>query len=345
MYNNFNEGIVMQDIYNLAESADKFLQKGEAVNADIISNLKKLVSGFFGLAQINPIVGDIEYNAKKISNYIKYATDIGLECVIFPELALMGYPIDDTIDRHPHIVFENIKWLKGIAAITKDTIALVGFVEPRRKECGKKYYNSVAILQNGKIQGIIRKSLLPTYSEFNDYRYIEPSNISGFQPSDVLGTGDTCISDSKLFNGYGISICEDCWNDGDFFERHLYKVNPIEDLSREQPKLFINCSASPTRVKKEQLKHNMLSFIASKYKIPFVYVNQVGAVDNISFDGTSRVYDEDGKLIARAKSFEEQFLIVNPYKKIGKIYPLTKGLEKSLTEQKLGSAYGLKFAS
>ncbi len=335
MYNNFNEGIVMQDIYNLAESADKFLQKGEAVNADIISNLKKLVSGFFGLAQINPIVGDIEYNAKKISNYIKYATDIGLECVIFPELALMGYPIDDTIDRHPHIVFENIKWLKGIAAITKDTIALVGFVEPRRKECGKKYYNSVAILQNGKIQGIIRKSLLPTYSEFNDYRYIEPSNISGFQPSDVLGTGDTCISDSKLFNGYGISICEDCWNDGDFFERHLYKVNPIEDLSREQPKLFINCSASPTRVKKEQLKHNMLSFIASKYKIPFVYVNQVGAVDNISFDGTSRVYDEDGKLIARAKSFEEQFLIVNPYKKIGKIYPLTKGLEKSLTEQKV----------
>ena len=121
----------------------------------------------------------------------------------------------------------------------------------------------------------------------------------------------------------------------EFFEKNLYDKDPIDELAQENPEIFINCSASPTRAKKEQLKHNMLSFIAKKYKTPIVYVNQVGAIDNSSFDGSSRVFDADGKLLARAKSFEEQFLIVNPKEKIGKIYPLTKGLDKSLNEQKV----------
>ena len=106
-------------------------------------------------------------------------------------------------------------------------------------------------------------------------------------------------------------------------------------MYQDGPEIFINCSASPTRAKKEQLKHNMLSFIAKKYKTPIVYVNQVGAIDNSSFDGSSRVFNSNGELIARAKSFEEQFLIVNPKENIGKIYPLTKGLDKSLNEQKV----------
>ncbi len=328
----------MAELFELVEQAEIELKTKDSVSESVINEIRGLVNnnGFIGMAQINPIVGNIEYNAKKITKYIRFATKIGLEAVVFPELALMGYPIEDTIARHPIIVEENIKWLKGIAEITKDTAALVGFVEPRHNvKTGKLFYNSLAILKNGKIQGIVRKSLLPTYSEFNDYRYIEPSALTGVQKSETLGTGE-CIQDySKLYNGYGISICEDCWNDSDFFERTLYKINPISELSKENPKLFINCSASPTRAKKEQLKHNMLSFISKKYKTPFLYVNQVGAIDNISFDGTSRVYNSEGKLIARAKSFEEQFLIVNPYKNIGKIYPLTKGLEKSLTEQKV----------
>ena len=159
------------------------------------------------------------------------------------------------------------------------------------------------------------------------------------QPDDTLGkfSKNSIKSSNKYLeiNGtkYGISICEDCWNNKDFFEKNLYDKDPIEEL--KDADIFINCSASPTRAKKEQLKHNMLSFISSKYKKPIVYVNQVGAIDNISFDGSSRVFNSHGELIARAKSFEEQFLIVNPQKNIGKIYPLTKGLEKSLTEQKV----------
>lgn len=327
-----------QDLYKLSEIIDKCFAHGEEAPQNIVDRIKKIVSvgGYIGMAQINPIAGNIEYNAKKIAKYIKYASKIELDMVVFPELALMGYPIEDTIDRHPIIVEENIKWLKGLAKITKSTTALVGFVEPRKKDAeGKKYFNSVAILKDGKIQGIVRKSLLPNYSEFNDYRYIEPSPVVGVQPAETLGMFENALSKSKLFENYGISICEDCWNNKEFFEKNLYEKDPIDELAQENPEIFINCSASPTRAKKEQLKHNMLSFIAKKYQTPIVYVNQVGAIDNCSFDGSSRVFGVDGELITRAKSFEEQFLIVNPKKGVGKIYPLTKGLDKSLTEQKV----------
>ena len=330
----------MQNLYELSEIADKRFSHGEDIPQNIIDGVRRIVSdgGYIGMAQINPIAGNIEYNAKKIAKYIKYASRIGLDCVVFPELALMGYPIEDTIDRHPIIVDENIKWLKGLAKITVGTTALVGFVEPRKKDAeGKKYFNSVAILRDGKIQGIVRKSLLPNYSEFNDYRYIEPSPVVGVQPAETLGCfdKDSIQNVPKIYEKFGISICEDCWNNKEFFEKHLYEKDPIEELAQENPEIFINCSASPTRAKKEQLKHNMLSFVANKYKTPIVYVNQVGAIDNSSFDGSSRVFGSNGELIARAKSFEEQFLIVNPKKGIGKIYPLTKGLDKSLTEQKV----------
>lgn len=327
-------------LYELSEISDKKFSNGEEVPENIVSSIKSIVGGkgFIGMAQINPIAGNIEYNAKKIAKYIKYAESIGLETVVFPELALMGYPIEDTIARHPMIVKENTKWLKGLAKITKNTVALVGFVENRAENAeGKLYYNSVAILRNGKIEGIVRKSLLPNYSEFNDYRYIEPSPVVGVQDAADLGQfdKDKIKERSKLYGKYGISICEDCWNNKEFFDKNLYEIDPIEELSKENPEVFINCSASPTRAKKEQLKHNMLSFISKKYKTPLVYVNQVGAIDNSSFDGSSRVFDSNGELIARAKSFEEQFLIVNPKTGIGKIYPLTNGLEKSLTEQKV----------
>ncbi len=329
-------------LYELSEIVDKKFSHGELPPDNVVEEIRSITSagGYIGMAQIDPAAGNLEFNAKKIAKYIKYSERIGLDMVVFPELALMGYPIEDTIDRHPLIVLENIKWLKGLAKITKNTAALVGFVESREKDAeGKRFYNSVAVLKDGKIQGIVRKSLLPNYSEFNDYRYIEPSPVVGIQPADTLGCfGESSIKESDKYlninnTKYGISICEDCWNNKEFFEKNLYDKDPIEELSGAD--IFINCSASPTRAKKEQLKHNMLSFISSKYGKPMVYVNQVGAIDNISFDGSSRVFNSKGELIARAKSFEEQLLIVNPHQNIGKIYPLTKGLEKSLTEQKV----------
>ncbi len=334
---------IKERIYKLSEEYDNGAD-AKVIEKELKELLRPFKKGSIGLAQINPIAGNIEYNAKKVVKYITHAQNIGLDLVVFPELVLMGYPIEDTIDRHPIIVEENIKWLKEIAKITTSTTAIVGFVEPRKYDhlTGKKYFNSVAVLQNGKISGIIRKSLLPTYSEFNDYRYIEPSPVVGSQKPKTLGCFDensieNCPKTNEI-NGlkYGISICEDCWNNKEFFnDTTLYSIDPIEELAQENPDVFINCSASPTRAKKEQLKHNMLSFISKKYKTPIVYVNQVGAIDNSSFDGSSRVFDKNGKLLARAKSFTEQFLIVNPHQNLGKIYPLTKGLEKTLTEAKI----------
>lgn len=334
---------IKERINKLSEEYDNGAD-AKVIEKELKELLRPFKKGSIGLAQINPIAGNIEYNAKKVVKYITHAQNIGLDLVVFPELVLMGYPIEDTIDRHPIIVEENIKWLKEIAKITTSTTAIVGFVEPRKYDhlTGKKYFNSVAVLQNGKISGIIRKSLLPTYSEFNDYRYIEPSPVVGSQKPETLGSFDensieNCPKTNEI-NGlkYGISICEDCWNNKEFFnDTTLYSIDPIEELAQENPDVFINCSASPTRAKKEQLKHNMLSFISKKYKTPIVYVNQVGAIDNSSFDGSSRVFDKNGKLLARAKSFTEQFLIVNPHRNLGKIYPLTKGLEKTLTEAKI----------
>lgn len=334
---------IKERIYKLSEEYDNGAD-AKVIEKELKELLRPFKKGSIGLAQINPIAGNIEYNAKKVVKYITHAQNIGLDLVVFPELVLMGYPIEDTIDRHPIIVEENIKWLKEIAKITTSTTAIVGFVEPRKYDhlTGKKYFNTVAVLQSGKISGIIRKSLLPTYSEFNDYRYIEPSPVVGSQKPETLGCFDensieNCPKTNEI-NGlkYGISICEDCWNNKEFFnDTTLYSIDPIEELAQENPDVFINCSASPTRAKKEQLKHNMLSFISKKYKTPIVYVNQVGAIDNSSFDGSSRVFDKNGKLLARAKSFTEQFLIVNPHQNLGKIYPLTKGLEKTLTEAKI----------
>ncbi len=281
------------------------------------------------MAQTNPQPGCVEENAKKVMELIKKAQEINADLIVFPELTLMGYPIMDTIDRHPVIVRDNIKWLEKIAQITDKTHAVVGFVEPREDREGKRYFNSAAVLGEGKIKSIVRKCLLPTYSEFNDYRYFEPSTAVGCETEDRL----------VEINGYkyAIVICEDGWNDKDFFTNPLYAIDPVEILAKSKPDAIINCSASPTRSKKEQLKHNMLSFVAKKYSTPVIYVNQVGAIDDISFDGSSRAYNAQGELIARAKSFEEDFAPVNVLTGEGIIEPLTKGLEKTLTEQKVFS--------
>ena len=343
----------MEVASELTEVLDLFLQgkwndKSQPHKREIVLNGLKQMMGKQGqgnivMAQINPTPGNVEANAKKAMSYIRAAEAIGADTIVFPELTLMGYPIHDAIDRHPVIVDENVKWLKEIAKQTNKTKVMIGFVEPRRGEnVGKAYYNSVAVLGDGKILGITRKSLLPTYSEFNDYRYIEPSPISGNQPAETLEHfgRDKIVETNKLNkihgHNYGVVICEDGWNDKDFFKsRALYETDPVEEVAKAKPEVIINCSASPTRSKKEQLKHNMLSYVSQKHNIPMVYVNQVGAIDDSSFDGASRVYNSKGELVARAKSFEEQFMVVNSLQSQGKTYPLAKGLEKTLKSQKV----------
>ena len=168
------------------------------------------------------------------------------------------------------------------------------------------------------------------YSEFSDARYFQSAEFD---------SKERIIEIGKI--RAGIVICEENWADKDFFDHPVYSFDPVDKIIEEQkPDIIINCSSSPTRAKKEQLLHNMLSFVSKKYQTPICYVNQVGAVDNITFQGASRLYSGDGEILARAESFREQFFIVQPPLKsakqadINRIYPLPCGLEKTLNSQK-----------
>lgn len=319
-----------EKIYGLTEIIDNDLKNNilsEEEKAELAKEIKELLpEGSIALAQINPTSGDIKGNAKKALKWIEWAGRLELDAIVFPEMYMIGYPIGDFIDRFPIVVEENIEWLKALALKTSKTKVIIGFVEFNESKVGKRYFNSIAVLCNGKTEKVVRKTLLPNYAEFNDYRHFESACVN---PESRIVE----INDQKA----GIIVCEDGWNDADFFEKNLYSVDPVEIVVNEQhPDFLINCSASITRAKKEQLKHNMLSFAAQKHKTPVVYVNQVGSGECVSFEGASRVYDRNGDLTYMAKSYEEQFFIVNVSDKNekGKIYPLPNGLEKTLTEQK-----------
>ncbi len=290
--------------------------------------------GNLALAQINVSPGDLAGNARKIMAALRMAEQQVVDLVIFPELALMGYPPRDVIVRHPFLVAENLKWLAGIAESTNQTYALVGFVEPRlpkpsEKRIGKAAFNAAALLGEGKILAIFRKSLIPGYNEFEDYRQFESSPVSGaIAPewlTDVnlhppLQDGHGLITVHG--HCYAVSICEDLWNDPEFFEHPRYPDNPIERLLSQRPEALINLSSSPSRSHKESVRHQLCSYVAKKYGTPLVYVNQVGTVDELSFGGASRAYDGQGQLFARAESFQEQLLVINPFKGQGSIAPL-----------------------
>ncbi len=298
---------------------------------EIISKIKsRLTPETIVLAQVDPIVGDIEYNFNKAKKYIEWANELKVGAIAFPELFLFGYPVFDIIDRYPKLVEKNIEYLEKLAKYTGKTKVLIGFCEFNRFYMGKRYFNSVAVLSNKKIETIIRKTLLPVYSEFSDARYFQSAEFDSKERIIEIGK-----------NRVGVIICEENWADKDFFDHPVYSFDPVDKIIEEQkPDLIINCSSSPTRAKKEQLLHNMLSFVSKKYQTPICYVNQVGAVDNITFQGASRLYGADGEILARAKSFSEQFFIVQPPSKtakdtdVNRIYPLPCGLEQTLNAQK-----------
>ncbi len=266
------------------------------------------------LAQINTIAGDINYNAEKIISCIEKAKSHNADLIIFPELALMGYPFGDIFIRHKSIIKKQMQFLEKIVSCTDNITALVGFAEPTKDTNKKPFYNSVAVIQNKKIINTVRKRLLPNYCEFNDYRYFEPSRE---------------ISQIIEINGekYGILVCEDSFNDKSFFKNDcIYNVDPIAEIMTQKPDTLINCSCSPSRCGKEYIKNALFSSIAKKYHINYIYVNQAGYADNLCFDGTSKIYDQNGILTLRAKSFDEDFVITNNLK--GIINQLPIGMDK-----------------
>ena len=268
------------------------------------------------LAQINTIAGNISYNEEKIINCIIQAKKQNADLIIFPELALMGYPFGDIFMRHKSIITRQLKSLEKIAALTNDITALIGFAEPTKNTNKKPFYNSVAVIQNGKIINTVRKRLLPNYCEFNDYRYFEPSDK---------------VSEIFEINGekYGVLVCEDSFNDKSFFKDEcIYSIDPVAEIMEQKPDTLINCSCSPTRCGKEYIKNALFSSIASKYNVNYIYVNQAGYADNLCFDGLSRIYDKNGNLTLRGKIFEEDFITTDNLK--GNINPIPIGMKEKI---------------
>ncbi|MBM4054589.1 MAG: NAD+ synthase [Planctomycetes bacterium] len=249
------------------------------------------------LAQINPIVGDFENNIRKICSFIEQAKRKKADLVIFPELVVTGYPPKDFLDV-PAFVEHNLKALEDITHHVSGIAVIVGFVDKNKHSYGKLVHNAAAFIQERKIVSIHHKSLLPTYDVFDESRYFEPA----------------CSITPVRFNNYtlGISICEDIWNDEEFWTRPLYETDPIEKLMANGANIIINISASPFTVgKHDTIRLRMLTHDAKKYKVPFIYVNQVGGNDELVFDGSSTVINAQGKLIAQAEAFEEDLVIVD----------------------------------
>ena len=249
------------------------------------------------LLQIDPTAGDIGGNSALIVAGARRAQEQGADLVVTPELALMGYlPRDLLMSRG--FVQRSCQELGRIAAELKDAPPLlVGVATPNPAEMGRPLFNSAVLLRDGEVGPAFHKTLLPTYDVFDEDRYFEPA----LEPAILEVDG------WRL----GISICEDVWNDRDFWHRRRYHHDPIEVLSSHGAQAIVNLSASPFTVGKQRLREDMLGQMARKYALPVLIVNQVGANDDLIFDGRSGAYDAEGRLFARAKGFAEDMVIVD----------------------------------
>jgi NAD+ synthetase len=247
------------------------------------------------LAQINTTVGDIAGNEAKVLAAYRRGVEAGVAMVVVPELALTGYPPRDLLLKSGFIE-ANLAALDRLAAATGATGLLVGFVGRNDKRPGREATNAIALLQNGRVQAVRVKTLLPTYDVFDEDRYFEPA------------TDNPPVE----FNGrqIGLTICEDVWNDEDFWRDRRYRCNPAMDLVHEGVDLIFNISASPWHVGKNATRFEMLRRLAAKAGRPVVYCNLVGGNDELVFDGSSLVFDAAGALIAGGKAFEEDFIVV-----------------------------------
>jgi NAD+ synthase (glutamine-hydrolysing) len=233
------------------------------------------------LAQVNPVVGDFDYNVKKIVENIKEAERRGSDIVCFPELVLTGYPPEDLLLK-PQFIEDNLNALGEVIEDTGDIVAVVGFVDAE-----DDIYNAAAIIHNGELKGVYRKMFLPNYSVFDEERYFQ----AGKEPNLFVIDGVNV----------GVNICEDIW----------YPDGPGLIQSLNGADLLINISSSPYHAGKRDFRKRMLSTRASDYAVYIAYVNLVGGQDELVFDGGSMIFDGDGNLIAEAKVFEEDLLIAD----------------------------------
>jgi len=266
------------------------------------------------LGQINPTVGDFSGNASKIIDFARRAKSAGAGLILFPELSVCGYPPRDLVERSSFAA-RNRKSAAEIARATAGIAVICGLVTPADSDTGKSVMNSAAFLMDGKIQFIQSKMLLPTYDVFDEARNFAPAKSQQLFPF--------------CSNRMALTICEDAWNDKQFWPKRLYTVDPVEKLIQEGGNFVLNISASPFWIGKREFRRDMLASIARQHKVPVALVNQVGGNDSLIFDGSSIVLNRDGKVIAQGKSFEEDLIYFDSADLTGEIHEQVSGDEGS----------------
>jgi len=269
------------------------------------------------LGQINPTVGDFSGNAAKIIQFVEQARSAGAGMILFPELSVCGYPPRDLVER-PSFVARNRTTAEQIAAETRGIAVICGLVTRAEADSGKTVMNSAALLREGRIEFIQSKMLLPTYDVFDEMRNFAPAHSQ------------------QLFSFCGkqmaLTICEDAWNDKHFWNKRLYRIDPIEELVRAGGNFVLNISSSPFWIGKRELRRDMLAAIAKNQHVPVAMVNQVGGNDSLVFDGSSLVLAPDGNVIAQGKSFEEDIIFFDSSNLTGEMHEQIAGEEASAYE-------------
>ena len=252
------------------------------------------------LAQINPTVGDFTGNLAKIVASSHRAATQGARLTVFSELVLCGYPPADLLDK-PSFIARCVSAVDELrhATASFSTAVLIGVALPAPPGSGKHAVNAAVLLDKGQILLEQHKMLLPFYDVFDEQRYFAAARSQQVVELDGVRLA--------------ITICEDAWNDKNFWQRPLYKVDPMEELMRQSPAVHINLSSSPFWHSKRAVRREMLAAIARRDGVPVIMVNQVGGNDSLIFDGSSLALNGSGELIAQAASFEEDLVVLDPF--------------------------------
>ncbi|MBV9479659.1 MAG: NAD+ synthase [Acidobacteria bacterium] len=264
------------------------------------------------LGQINPTVGDFSGNAAKIVEFSQRAQASGAGLILFPELSICGYPPRDLVERSSFVA-KNLETAQSIAQRTGGIAVICGLVTRAQEETGKSVMNSAALLVNGAIRFTQSKILLPTYDVFDEMRNFAPA----------------AAQDLFSFCGkrMALTICEDAWNDKNFWSKRLYTIDPVEELMRAGGNCVLNISASPYWMGKREFRKKMLTSLALNHKAPVVMVNQVGGNDSLIFDGSSLVINAGGEIIAQGTSFAEDLVLFDLDGNRGELHEQIQGEE------------------
>jgi NAD+ synthase/NAD+ synthase (glutamine-hydrolysing) len=250
------------------------------------------------LGQTNSTVGDLSGNAHRMLSFAQRAAEGGANVIVFPELSLTGYPPRDLLEKQTFLE-QTEQHLAQLAEKTSTLpITLIcGTVNRAEANTGNRLYNSAAVLRQGAIVFRQNKMLLPSYDVFDETRYFQPASKQ--QPL-ILDGADIALT-----------ICEDAWNDKQYWERRLYSRDPVEELAHSGAHMLISINASPYHMGKRALRREIFATTARHFRMPIVYVNQVGGNDQLVFDGSSFTMDASGKVIASAASFQEDLVYVD----------------------------------